>query len=466
MSTTRTPQRLGVVVVAALAFAACGTDGESQPVGSPVIDDDSTAVIVTTLPPTTEVPTAEPADTEPEATEPTEPPTTEAEPEATEPGTAETAPPTTEPPPATAAPTTTEAPTVGDPVVTVAEVGNFDEPVDLAVRPGDDALFIVEQSGRVVRVDGADSNVVADIRERAADSGGEQGLLGLVFSPAGDLAYFNYTDNGGTTIVAEYPVAADGTIDVDSEREVIAIPQSFSNHNAGDLAFGPDGLLYIPLGDGGSADDPNRVAHDPTSLLGSMLRIDPAPSGDLGYTIPADNPFASGTFEGREGRPEVWSWGLRNPWKIAFDPVTGDLWIPDVGQNQVEEVNLVSPSGGTPAGRGADFGWSAFEGTDRFNTDVADTGSMLPPVLTYQHGSDGCSVSGGAPYRGSAIAGLEPAFVYSDFCSGIIWALDLAGGRNLTLLTGFNSVSAVRAGPDGELYILQLSGTVYRLVPG
>lgn len=464
MNTTRTPQRIGVVV-AALALAACGSDGESQPVGSPVVDDDSTAVIVTTVPPTTDAPSTEatePAETDPPATEATEPEATE--PEAPEATTANTDPPATEAP-ATTAPPTTATPTVGDPVVTVVEVGNFDEPVDLAVRPGDDALYIVEQDGRVVRVDGTESNVVADIRARAADSGGEQGLLGLVFSPAGDLAYFNYTDNGGTTIIAEYPVAADGTIDVDSEREVIAIPQSFSNHNAGDLAFGPDGLLYIPLGDGGSADDPNRVAHDPTSLLGSMLRIDPTPSGQLGYTIPADNPFANGTFEGREGRPEVWSWGLRNPWKIAFDPVTGDLWIPDVGQNQVEEVNLVSPSAGTPAGRGADFGWSAFEGTNRFNTDVADTGTMLSPVLTYQHGSDGCSVSGGAPYRGTAIPDLEPAFVYSDFCSGIIWALDLAGGRNLTLLTGFNSVSAVRAGPDGELYILQLSGTVFRLAP-
>lgn len=464
MNTTRIPQRIGVVVIAGLGLAACGSDGESQPVGSPVVDDDSTAVIVTTLPPTTEAAATDP--TEPPETVPpdTEPPATEST--EAEPTTTESTPATTAAPDTTAAPTTTtEAPVVGDPVVTVVEIGNFDEPVDLAVRPGDDALYIVEQNGRVVRVDGPESSVVADIRSRAADSGGEQGLLGLVFSPNGDLAYVNYTDNGGATIIAEYPVAADGTIDVDREREVIAISQPYSNHNAGDLAFGPDGLLYIPLGDGGSGGDPDRFAHDPTSLLGSMLRIDPAPSGDLGYTIPADNPFVGGTFEGREGRPEVWSWGLRNPWKIAFDPVNGDLWIPDVGQNQVEEVNLVSPPGDAPAGRGADFGWSAFEGTDRFNTDVTDTGTMLPPVLTYQHGNDGCSVSGGAPYRGTAIPELEPAFVYSDFCSGIIWALDLAGGRNLTLLTGFNSVSAVRAGPDGELYILELSGNVYRIVP-
>ena len=364
-------------------------------------------------------------------------------------------------PPVTEAP----APTVGEPAVDAEPIGTFSEPVDLAVRPGDDALYVVEQNGRVIRAVGEETAVVADVRERAADSGGEQGLLGLAFDATGDLAYFNYTDNGGTTVIAEYPVAADGTIDVDAEREVISIAQPFSNHNAGDLAFGPDGLLYIPLGDGGSGGDPERFGHEPTTLLGSLLRIDPTPSGDLGYTIPPDNPFAAGDFEGRAGRPEVWSWGLRNPWKIAFDPVTGDLWIPDVGQNEIEEVNLVSPAGDVTAGRAADFGWSAFEGTDRFNPDVPDTGTMLPPVLTYRHGSDGCSISGGAPYRGTAIPELEPAFVYSDFCSGIVWALDLAGQRNLTLMTGFNSVSAIRTGPDGELYLLELSGTVYRIVP-
>ena len=142
-----------------------------------------------------------------------------------------------------------------------------------------------------------------------------------------------------------------------------------------------------------------------------------------------------------------------------------DLWIADVGQNEFEEINVVDRVDGAPAGRGADFGWSAFEGTERFNTDVADAGTTLP-VLTYRHGADGCSISGGVPYRGTAIPELAPAYVYSDYCSGIIWALDLAGGRNLTLLAGFSSVAAVRAGPDGELYVLERSGTVHRLVAG
>ncbi len=200
--------------------------------------------------------------------------------------------------------------------------------------------------------------------------------------------------------------------------------------------------------------------------LGSILRIDPAAAGDVPYTIPPDNPFAGGAeFAGTTGAPEVWAWGLRNPWKIAFDPVTGELWIPDVGQNEFEEINVVGPTGEASAGRGLDFGWSAFEGTERFNGDVPDTGRTTTPVLTYSH-ADGCSISGGVPYRGTVIPALAPAFVYSDYCTGTIWALDLAGGRNLTLLEGFDSVASVRAGPDGELYVLERSGTVHRLVAG
>jgi glucose/arabinose dehydrogenase len=224
--------------------------------------------------------------------------------------------------------------------------------------------------------------------------------------------------------------------------------------------------LIIALGDGGSGGDPDRHASDPTDLLGGLLRIDPNPSAGAPYTIPADNPFADGEHDGVAGAPEVWAWGLRNPWKIAFDPVNGDLWIADVGQNRFEEVNHVAPTDpGVPAGGGIDFGWSAFEGTSRFDDDVADTGSMTPPVVTYGRDS-GSSISGGAPYRSDVIAGLAPAYVYSDFGSGTIWALDLASGRNLTLLTEAGSVAAVRSGPDGELYVVDISGPVSRIVPG
>jgi glucose/arabinose dehydrogenase len=354
---------------------------------------------------------------------------------------------------------------VGDPIVTGEVVGEFDQPIDLAVRAGDDALWFVEQSGRVVRFDGGVATTALDLTARVS-TGGEQGLLGLTFTPDGGLAYVNFTDTDGVTTIAEYAIAPDATLDPTSERILLQVPQPYSNHNAGDLAFGPDGMLYVPLGDGGSGGDPQRNGSNPETLLGSLLRLDPTPSGDRPYTIPPDNPFASGPFgDGIVGAPEVWAWGLRNPWKIAFDPLTGDLWIPDVGQNEFEEINVVGPAADTTAARGADFGWSAFEGTERFDADVADSGRVTAPVLTYSH-ADGCSISGGVPYRGTAIPELAPAFVYSDYCTGTIWALDLAGGRNLTLIEGFDSVASVRAGPDGELYVLERSGTVHRLVAG
>ncbi len=369
----------------------------------------------------------------------------------------------------TGSPSTASAPStipavVGDPIVAGEVVGEFDQPIGLAVRAGDDALWFVEQSGRVVRFEGGASTTALDLTGRVS-SGGEQGLLGLVFTPDGGTAYVNFTDVDGVTTITEYTVDGD-TLDAASERIVLQVPQPYSNHNAGDLAFGPDGMLYIPLGDGGSGGDPERNGSNPETLLGSLLRIDPTARAGQPYTIPEDNPFASGPLpDGTTGAPEVWAWGLRNPWKISFDPVTGDLWIPDVGQNEFEEINVVGPSVDGTAARAADFGWSAFEGTERFNTDVADSGRVTAPVLTYSH-ADGCSISGGAPYRGTSIPELSPAFVYSDYCTGTIWALDLAGGRNLTLLEGFDSVASVRAGPDGELYVLERSGTVYRLVAG
>ena len=360
--------------------------------------------------------------------------------------------------------TTEPPPEVGDPAVAAIAVAEFDQPVDLAVRPGDHAIYIVEQPGRVVRLTGSEQTVIADITDRAV-SGNERGLLGLAFSADGRSAYLDYTDLNGDTVIAEYPIDADGHFDVQAERIVLTVDQPYSNHNGGDLDIGPDGMLFIALGDGGSGGDPERHASDPSRLLGSLLRIDPQPDGDQPYTIPIDNPFADGTFNGLVGAPEVWAWGLRNPWKFAFDPVDGDLWIADVGQNQFEEVNLVAPTDGVTAGRGIDFGWSAFEGDQRFNADVADTGPTMP-VLTYRNGDDGCSISGGASYRGDAIPELAPAYVYSDFCSGILWAHDLAGRRNITLLDGFDSVSAVRTGPDGEIYVLELSGTLHRLIAG
>ena len=433
-----------VGVAALLLVAACASDG-----GAPG-DGGSSAVIITT----TSAPSA--TDTATDVTT------------GEEPADASTAPP--EP---TEAPvdSTTSPPVVGDPRVAAVDVGTFERPVDLVPRPDEDVLYVVQQTGQVVRWerDGDDRRTVLDVGGRLSD-GGEQGLLGLAFSPDGATAYVDFTASDGTTTIVEYAVAVDGTFDSASERVLLTVAQPYSNHNAGDLAVDHDGLLYVTLGDGGSGGDPQRVAHDPTSLLGSLLRIDPTPSGDRPYSIPPDNPFAGGPLvlgDGTtiEGAPEVFAWGLRNPWKIAFDPVTGELWIPDVGQNQFEEINVVGPTADRPAGWAHDFGWSAFEGTTRFNTDVADSGRTTPPVLTYPHGNDGCSISGGMPYRGTAIAELAPAFVYSDYCSGIVWALDLAGARNLVLADGFEGVTAIRADASGELYVLEAGGRIAQLVP-
>ncbi len=366
---------------------------------------------------------------------------------------------------ATSAPETAPEPVFGEPAVATEVVADLDDPIGLGVRPGDDALYVIGQDGEVIKVAGSgDSTEVADIDDRT-EGGGERGLLGIAFSPDGTAGYLNYTNLDGDTVVAEYPVAADGTFDVGAERVLLTIDQPYSNHNGGDLMFGPDGLLYVATGDGGSGGDPERRASDPQNLLGKLLRIDPTPSADGPYTTPPDNPFATGAMGDVAGAPEVWSLGLRNPWKIAFDPATATLWIADVGQNAIEEINVVDPTPEHPAGWAVDFGWSAFEGNDRYNDDVPDPGNLHFPVWTYDHGS-GCSVSGGAVYRGTAIAGLAPAYLYGDFCSGTVWAFDAASGRNVVLLEGLSNLAAVRAGPDGELYLIQQSGAVSRLVPG
>lgn len=446
------PLAVPLAVALAVVAAACAEDGNPA--------DDGSAVIVTT---TTVAPAAAPATAAPTTT-----------PATTAPATAETTAPvaSTEPPttPAPSAPPTappTAPPVVGNPTVTATEIGSFDAPVGVAVRPGDGALHVIEQPGRVVRFDPAsgDRRTVVDLTDRVS-FGGEQGLLGLAFTADGAFAYLNFTDGGGDTNIVEMAVGADGTFDAAGSRTLLVIDQPYGNHNGGDLQMGPDGTLYVAVGDGGSGGDPERYADDPSSLLGTIVRIDPTPTADAAYTIPPDNPFANGPLDGVVGAPEVWSWGLRNPWRIDIDPATGDLWIADVGQNRLEEVNRVSPTADAPAGRGLDFGWSAFEGTDRFNSDVADTGRTTFPVLTYEHGDDGCSISGGAVYRGAAIAELAPAYVYSDYCSGKLWALDLAGQRNLTLLDQFDQVASVDRGPDGELYVVERSGGVWRLVPG
>jgi glucose/arabinose dehydrogenase len=228
------------------------------------------------------------------------------------------------------------------------------------------------------------------------------------------------------------------------------------------VVFGPDGHLYIGTGDGGSADDPERRALDVTSLLGKMLRIDPLAAGDRPYTVPADNPFV-----GTDGvRPEIWGVGLRNPWRYTFDPANGDLWVADVGQNRLEEINhSPADAAGKNAGRGMNYGWSAFEGSDRFNDDQPAVGAT-PPLFQYVHGDLGCSISGGAVYRGTEIPALAGWYVYGDYCSGQVRAIRPDGDtvREVTLAQS-STVVAVKPGPDGELYLASLDDGVFLLAP-
>lgn len=340
-------------------------------------------------------------------------------------------------------------------------VGGIDRPVDLVWRAGDDTLYVVGQRGTVTPVRaGVAGDPVLDITDELSD-GGEQGLLGLEFHPDLPVAYVHLTDRDGDTQVIEMEVsdAVDGTavFDPASRRTLLSIDQPYANHNGGDLAIDADGMLLIALGDGGSANDPERRSLDVTSLLGKILRIDPRPAADgTAYSIPADNPFV-----GTPGaRPEIWSVGLRNPWRIDIDPLTGELWIPDVGQGTWEEVNVVE------SGRGVSFGWSAFEGSHRFHDDQTDVGHT-PPLYEYEHGDAGCSVSGAMAYRGTAVPSLVGWFLFSDYCSGRLLALRDSGDGTpevLQLHDGLGAVSAVRRGPDGEAYVLVLdSGKVLTL---
>lgn len=364
-------------------------------------------------------------------------------------------------------------------------LARFDKPVAMAVRPGDPVpgrIYVAEQGGRVRALndsgadggDGgtADAVAVVDLRSRTT-ADGERGLLGLAFSPDGDELYVNYTDRSGATNVDAFTMTAAGTADPTSRRQLLLIAQPYSNHNGGHLVTGPDGMLYIGMGDGGSGGDPQGNGQNPATLLGKLLRIDPRPSAGRPYTIPADNPFAGGSG----GRAEIWASGLRNPWGFSFDPATGDLWIADVGQDRLEEINVARAPGSagtgaaTGAGRGANFGWNVYEGSARFDRSAAAVDAVAP-FYEYRHGNgadEGCSVTGGVVYRGDAIAGLDGAYLFADYCVAGIRAVAVSGSAPPAarrVLETPASVVAFALDRDGEVLVASLDGRVYRLEPG
>lgn len=351
-----------------------------------------------------------------------------------------------------------------DVAVTLTEVARLDAPIAMDVRPGvDDVLYVAERAGRIrVVTDGevADEPLL-DIGEETRPEY-EQGLLGLAFSPDGDHLYVSYTDPEGDSHLDEYALGPGATdLDVASRRNVIEVDQPEVNHNGGHVAFGPDGLLWWGLGDGGGFGDTHGNGQDTDTLLGSLVRIDPRPDGDAPYGIPDDNPFVDGG-----GRPEIVAFGLRNPWRFAFDAATGDLWIADVGQEEVEEVNVVT----LDEARGANFGWNLMEGT-RAYAEGGEPEDHVPPAFTYGNDGDRCSVTGGHVYRGEAIPALVGAYVWGDYCEGRIRALTIgddgavADERPLGPAVAPGTLVSFGEDAERELYVLSFEGTLSRLDP-
>ena len=376
----------------------------------------------------------------------------------------------------------TEAPASGtlDSIdLELQDIAELDEPVALAARPGSKDLYIAEKGGRIRLIDveedrfGEDAGKLTyelqttpllDISDRVINEG-ERGLLGMAFSTDGRKLYLDYTRQpDGHTEVVEYTLGDSTRIDEDSRREILFVEQPFANHNGGQLAIGPDGFLYVALGDGGGRGDPMGHGQDTTTLLGSILRIDPEGAEEDGpaYAIPPGNPFA----DGEDGAPEIWLYGARNPWRFSFDTETGDLWVADVGQNAYEEVNVLRADAGFDAGRGENLGWAEMEATHPYEGGENPPGAVLP---IFEYGRDqGCSIIGGFVYRGEEIDGLQGTYLYADLCSPGVRGLQVDENTVIDTRTwDLPTEDTYSLGQDdaGELYVLMGGGRVVKLVP-
>lgn len=338
-----------------------------------------------------------------------------------------------------------------------AFVSDLALPVFMTAVPGDnEKLYVVEKVGRVRLVQGGalQEQSVLDI-ENLVSTSNEQGLLGLALHPDyqnNGYIFVYYTDEAGDTQVVRYQVSND-VADPNSAKPILSVDQPHSNHNGGMIAFGPDGYLYIGLGDGGSANDPKNRAQNLTLHLGKILRID-IDNGDP-YAIPEDNPFVGQT----DVLPEIWTYGWRNPWRFSFDRETGDMWVGDVGQNEYEEVSFQG------AGQGGDnYGWRCKEASHNFDRSEGCEGELIDPVLEYDH-RQGVSITGGYRYRGRAIQELQGMYVYGDFGSGKIWFAAEQDGKwgASEWQDGDLNISSFAEDADGELYVIDYRGTIYKL---
>lgn len=351
----------------------------------------------------------------------------------------------------------------------------FDLPVALMQAPSDiSRWFVVEQSG-VIRVFNNDptvssSSVFIDISGRVNSGPSEAGLLGMAFHPdfaANGRVYVSYTRTGSplVSVISRFVIdPATGDLDETSEFEILTVPQDFSNHNGGNIAFGQDGFLYIGFGDGGSGGDPNERAQDTSHILGSIVRLDIDVTPPTRYAIPATNPFSSNTNcvngIGVMPCPEIYAWGFRNPWRFSFDSQTGELWVGDVGQADWEEIDRVE--------LGMNYGWDEREGAHCFEPSTGCSTNNVDPITEYGHVGGNISVTGGFVYRGAAIPNLQGFYVFGDFGSGRIWgvpATSVQGTAPDELDDTTLSISSFAEGADGELYALNYgAGEIYQIV--
>ena len=351
-------------------------------------------------------------------------------------------------------------------VVRVFAQLSFDQPLLLLQAPDDpNRWYVVEQAGvvRTFTSGAAEATIFADITDRVSGTGGERGLLGMAFHPNypdTPQIFLSYTASSDhRTIISRFTVASGGlTLHQNSEQIVLQQPQPFSNHNGGNILFGPDGYLYIGMGDGGSAGDPQDQAQNTRTLHGAVLRIDvDGAEPDVPYAIPPDNPFFGQDCS--TNCPEIYAWGFRNPWRFSFDRLTGQLWLGDVGQSSWEEVNRVE--------RGGNYGWRCYEGNHLFNLTGCDaSGSYRFPVVEYSHVDGDCSITGGYVYRGAEIDDLRGRYIFGDFCTGSVWAVvgDGSGGRFEKLLQTGLRITSFAEDAAGRIYLLdRASGGIFLL---
>ena len=360
------------------------------------------------------------------------------------------------------------------PTLTLTQVGSGFTRVTTLANAGDDRLFVCEKAGVIKFFRpyvGTTSTTFLNINSRVVNissDSDERGLLGLAFDPnyqQNGRFYVNYINNSGNTVIARYTVSSTdpNTANFDSEEILLTITQPYTNHNGGCMAFGPDGYLYVGMGDGGSGGDPQNYAQNPNSLLGKMLRLDVSGNGTT-YAIPADNPFTAANDPGNSIRDEIWAVGVRNPWRWSFDRVTGDLWIADVGQNLYEEVNVQPAS----SNGGENYGWRCYEANNAYNTNGCQAQSNYTfPIYNYTHSSGGCSITGGYVYRGNLYNDVFGRYFFTDYCDGVIRGIIPNGSGGFTNQSHgtFVQYQYTAFGEDtyGEVYIAQQSGVISRL---